>query len=478
VHSGRTVLRALTATAAFLGALVVAPGEVRADLRVPAEVTVSRLVAANADTYVAESAPAQTAGATPRLIVDGAPRRVAYLRFAVPAFDGRLRHATLRLHVSDVGGAGSVSGGSVLAASDTTWDEATTSWTNRPPLDGAPAGGLGPVVRNRWVSVDVTALVRSGRRLTLGIRSMNADDAAYDARGTGRGPRLVLDIDAPPAGVIVDAVGDLVCGEGAAVTPSQCHQVQVSDLIVEDPQVEAFLALGDLQYNAGSLSDFQTLYEPTYGRVKGITFPVIGNHKYQTPDGDGYWDYWGEQAGPRHRGWYSVDLPGASTWHLVALNSNCGTEVHCGDRSPQVQWLRADLQANDRPCVLAFFHHPRWSSGEAPGDNPAVAPFVRVLQRHDAEAILSGHSHNYERFARQRPDGTPAAGGIRQFVVGTGGRSVGAADGFARPFSAHSQFRLAHVFGLLRLSLSSNVLWWSFVDENGRVRDSGTDRCH
>jgi hypothetical protein len=159
------------------------------------------------------------------------------------------------------------------------------------------------------------------------------------------------------------------------------------------------------------------------------------------------------------------------------LNSNCG-EVSCAEGSAQVQWLRADLQANSRPCVAAFFHHPRWSSGKAPGDNPSVDPFVRVLQRHRAELILSGHSHNYERFGRQRANGVPAANGIRQFVVGTGGRSVDEDNGFEQPFSANSQFRLAHVFGLLRLSLTNSGFWWSFVDENGRVRDSGTDPCH
>jgi hypothetical protein len=209
--------------------------------------------------------------------------------------------------------------------------------------------------------------------------------------------------------------------------------------------------------------------------VKPITYPVIGNHKYLTPDGEGYWDYWGAQAGERYKGWYSFDL--GTRWHVVALNSNCG-EVSCANNSPQLNWLRADLRANDRPCVAAVIHHPRWSSGEAPGDNPVVDPFVRVLQTHRAELMLSGHSHNYERFARQRPDGTPAANGIRQFVVGTGGRSVDAATGFERPFSRNSQFRLAGVFGLLRLSLTDTGFWWSFVDENGRVRDSGTDPCH
>ncbi len=472
----RKVLRPLVV--GTLIAVLLAPAPSPAEDQSPGpspEFAMSRTVFAEADTYVAASAPTRPAGSAPRLVVDGSPRRVAYLRFPVPAFEGRLRRATLRVHVADVAGAGSTAGGTVLAASDSSWDEATMTWANRPALDRGTAGAVGPVRRNRWVDHDVTGLVRSGELLTLGIRSMQSDDAAYDARGSGFGPRLVLATDVAPEGVIIDAVGDLVCGGGATVTPVDCHEAQVSDLIVNDPEVEAFLALGDLQYNTGSLADFETYYEPTYGRVKAITRPVIGNHKYQTPDGDGYWDYFGAQAGTRGRGWYSFDV--GATWHLVALNSNCG-EVGCGYGSPQLDWLKADLRANDRPCVLAFFHHPRWSSGEAPGSNVSVDPFVRLLHRHRAETILSGHTHNYERFARQRPDGTAATNGIRQIVVGTGGRSVGPDHGFSRPFARNSQVRMAGVFGLLRMSLFDGGLWWSFVDEGGRIRDSGTDRCH
>lgn len=460
---------------AMTGATLTLTGPVTARTAPPAEVFATRSLAAVADTYVSEAGPARPAGDAPSLIVDGSPRRVAYLRFTVPLLPGRLRSATLRLHVADGARAGSERGGRVIGSSDVTWPEATTTWANRPSLDGPVAGGLGVARRGRWIERTVTRLVRSGEPLTLALRSMRGDDVAYDARGSGRGPRLVLAMDAPPNGAIVSAAGDLVCGAGGSVTPVACHEAQVSDLLVADPDLEAFLALGDLQYNDGSLAGFQTWYEPTYGRLNALVHPVVGNHKYQTAGAAGYWDYFGATAGTEGEGWYSFDV--GDSWHLVALNSNC-TEVGCANGSAQLQWLRADLRANDRPCVLAYWHHPRWSSGEAPRSNASVDPFIRLLQRHGAEAILSGHSHNYERFARQHPDGTAAADGIRQFVVGTGGRSVGPADGFHVPAQPHSEVRLAHVFGVLRMSLTDQALWWSFVDETGRVRDSGTDRCH
>ncbi len=460
---------------AMAGTTLVPAGPVAAQPTPTAEVFLSRTVAVAADTYVSAAQPGQPAGSAPRLVVDGAPRRVTYLRFAVPPFQGLLRSATLRLHVADLAGGGSDHGGTVIRSSDVAWPEATTTWATRPPLDGPVAGGLGVVQRGEWVERTVTSLVRAGQPLTLGIRSMSSDDVAYDAQGGGRGPRLVLDMDAPPNGAIVSAVGDMVCGAGTPTTPTTCHQQQVSDLLVADPDVEAFLALGDLQYNTGALPDFQTYYEPSYGRVKDITHPVVGNHKYQTAGAQGYWDYFGAAAGTEGEGWYSFDV--GTSWHLVALNSNC-SEVSCVNGSPQLQWLRSDLRANDRPCVLAYWHHPRWSSGKAPGNNPSVDAFVRLLQRHRAEVILSGHSHNYERFGPQLPSGMAAASGIRQFVVGTGGRSVGEDDGFGNPAEPNSQVRLPRVFGLLRMSLTNQAFWWSFVDDHGRVRDAGTNTCH
>ncbi len=439
------------------------------------EVDVTLTLAAVADTYLsAPPSPRPPGGDAPRLVVDGAPRRQAFIRFTVPDYDGRLRSATLRLHVSDLGGAGSVQGGVVRRSSDVTWTE-DVSWADRPALDGALAGSLGPVHRNTWVDLPVTTLVRRGLPLTLGIGSNHPDEVAYDSRGSGLGPRLVLDLDAPPDGVVVAAVGDMVCSDIHEVTATTCHQAQVSDLLVADPELDAFLALGDLQYPSGTLDDFQQHYEPSFGRVKDITHPVVGNHKYQSPDAAGYFDYFGAAAGPPQQGWYSFDL--GDRWHLVALNSNCG-QVACGDGSPQLDWLRADLRANSRPCVLAYWHHPRWSSGATPRRDDRVEPFVRVLAHHSAELALNGHVHTYERFAPQRADGTSVTRGLREIVIGTGGRSVGPEHDFEDPPLRNSQHRIAGVFGLARLVLTDTGYWWSFVDETGRVRDSGSTRCH
>ncbi len=84
------------------------------------------------------------------------------------------------------------------------------------------------------------------------------------------------------------------------------------------------------------------------------------------------------------KGYYSFDV--GSTWHVVVLNSNCDV-VSCAAGSAQEQWLRADLAATSRPCVIATWHHPRFSSSYS---NTPVAPFWNALQDYGAELTLAG----------------------------------------------------------------------------------------
>jgi len=244
----------------------------------------------------------------------------------------------------------------------------------------------------------------------------------------------------------------------------------VSDRIVTDPSVTWFLALGDLQYENGALASFETAYDASYGRLKAETKPVPGNHEYNTAGATGYYTYFGTTAGDPTKGYYSFDV--GSTWHVVALNSNCAA-VACAAGSAQEQWLRADLAAaSTRPCTLAFWHHPRFSSNEH-GDDPTVAPFWDALSNAGAELVLNGHDHGYERFEPQSPAAAPDPNGIREIVAGTGGRSLYA---FGAPH-ANSAVRDA-AFGYLRLTLGDRAYSWQFVNESGVVTDSGTGTCH
>ena len=288
---------------------------------------------------------------------------------------------------------------------------------------------------------------------------------------------------APPAVAqdpVIAAAGDIACDpadpnfNGGAGIDGYCRQRATSDLLVGAP-LAAVLPLGDVQYNSASLTNILQVYDPTWGRVKSISRPILGNHE---SSGTGYFDYFNGTgaadgpAGARGKGYYSFDV---GSWHLVALNSNCD-RVACSAGSEQEQWLRADLAAHPATCTLAYSHHARYSSGHD-GSNTFMQPIWEALDDADAEILLSGHSHDYERFAPLDRNGNlDQAGGIRQFVVGTGGAFF---TGGLDSRIANSEVAQNDTFGVLFLTLHASSYDWSFVPEAGKTfTDSGSGSCH
>jgi acid phosphatase type 7 len=232
--------------------------------------------------------------------------------------------------------------------------------------------------------------------------------------------------------------------------------------------------LGDNVYDNGTATEFSNCYGPSWGRpaIKSRTRPVAGNHDYNTPNATGYYGYFGAAAGDPAKGYYAYE---AGAWRVYVLNSNCAAIGGCSAGSPQEQWLRRELAANPRNCVLAMWHHPRFSSGEH-GNSTATQALWQTLYDFNAELILVGHDHSYERFAPQTATGTlDNARGIVQMVVGTGGRSH-YAFGTIR---ANSLVRNGDTYGVLRLSLASGSWSYGFVPETGKTfNDAGSGTCH
>jgi len=232
------------------------------------------------------------------------------------------------------------------------------------------------------------------------------------------------------------------------------------------------MAVGDLAYPDGSKKNFEC-YDKTWGRVKSRTRPAPGNHEFHSAGATPYFDYFGSAAGDPKLGYYSYEL---GSWHIIVLNSECTDVGGCETGSPQEKWLRADLAAHPVACTLAYWHKPLFSSGNAHGNDLTVKPLWQALYDANADVIIGGHDHDYERFAPQNPEGAAdPKRGMREFVVGTGGKNH-------RPFGeikANSEVRDFTAFGVLKLSLRPAGYDWEFIPEAGKgFTDSGSGSCH
>lgn len=228
---------------------------------------------------------------------------------------------------------------------------------------------------------------------------------------------------------------------------------------------------GDNAYEEGTAEQFAKCYDPTWGRHKARTRPSVGNHEFHSGGATPYFDYFGAVAGDPKKGYYSYDL---GTWHIIVLNSECQEVGGCQAGSAEEEWLHTDLQQHPAACSLAYWHKPLFSSGAKHGNDPEMKPFWNDLYAGRVSVVLNGHDHDYERFALQDPEGKADKVGIREFVIGTGGKSH-------RPFGIpkqNSEIRDDTAFGVLKLVLHPNGYDWQFIPEPGKTfTDSGSGQC-
>ncbi len=282
---------------------------------------------------------------------------------------------------------------------------------------------------------------------------------------------------ASPAAVTLVGAGDIAeCGNPG----SQQTAVLVQEVLSDVPSATVFTA-GDNAYPDGSAADYQNCYDPTWGQFKAKTRPALGNHEYDTGSADPSFDYYngpGSTTGPagnRGEGWYSYDK---GKWHIVVLNANA-TFVGTRAGSPQETWLKADLAATAQPCILAYWHHPRFYSGTTtplPAPTSSLLDFWKDLYAAGADLIINGHAHVYERYAPQTPDGVlDLTNGIRQIIVGTGGESGGSLTVLRQNVEVVE----GRTLGVVELTLDDGRYAWEFEPVAGKVfNDRGTGLCH
>jgi len=231
---------------------------------------------------------------------------------------------------------------------------------------------------------------------------------------------------------------------------------------------------GDNAYDSGSASEFQSYYAPTWGRHKAKTRPAPGNHDYRSANASGYFDYFGAVAGDPAKGYYSYE---AGAWHVVVINTSgegACAKIACGAGSAQEQWLRADLAASTKQCTVAYWHHPRYSIGQH-GNNTGTQALWQALYDYGVELLLTGHDHNYQRWKPMNGAGAvDSARGLRNFVVGTGGKNA-----YTLGSNPNVDAAQTGTPGVLKLTLHAGSYDWLFLPIAGKTyTDSGSGTCH
>ena len=270
---------------------------------------------------------------------------------------------------------------------------------------------------------------------------------------------------------VVMAAGDIACDPTSAYfnggngTAGSCRQKYTAKLLAG---ANAVLDLGDNQYESGTLAQYLSSYDLSWGPYKPITYPAPGNHEYYTTGAPGYFAYFGDRAGPAGLGYYSFEI---GAWHMISLDSSVSAAVG----SPQYNWLQTDLQTHSNLCTAAYWHEPRYRAGNYT-DLGKVKPLWDLLYLYKADLVLNGHQHNYQRFAPMTPSGTiDRVNGIREIIAGTGGK------GHQSVVTTDPRVEAANgtTFGVLAVTLHATSFDWKFLPEAGKTyTDSGTTACH
>jgi hypothetical protein len=413
--------------------------------------------------------------------------------------------AVLRLWAST-----SASASFTAQAVSSSWSESTLTWNTQPPLGTALASVTG-VTAGQASEFDVSAYVTGNGTYALVITGSGDQVKFISTESTTHTPpelgltwtpptttttttssstttsTTTTTTPPPPADPVIAAAGDIACPPPATRTSSTCHHQDTANLLAAG-DYDAVLPVGDLQYECGEPSAYQTVYDPSWGQFRSKSHPAAGDNDYgsatdvcSTPGASGYFTYFEGAASPNQpdctsacQGYYSYEL---GTWHVVVLNTNCGQPGvgGCGATSAQGRWLAADLAAHPTQCILAYWHLPRWKQ-----DGTLSSPssyFATALYNAGAEVVLSGNNHFYARFAPQDPAGAAdPANGIRQFIVGTGGKSL---HGLSSNPDPEVEVRQNATYGILELTLHPDGYSWRFVPEAGRTfTDSGSQSCH
>lgn len=437
------------------------------------------------DTYVAASAPTTNFGNANPIQVSNS-NNTGFLKFdtsGIPS-GATVNSVTLRLFST----AALASGGTEFHPLQDTWNEGTATYANTLGVGGtvtwdpAVLATSGTPALNAWLetTLPASAVTKAGNT-NLGLKYNTTGVVAKFAskEDVTNKPQLVVSYSTgqppppPPGETVLWAVGDM-CDDDNTPTPD-C--AAVGDMINADTDADVFLGLGDLQYENGELVNFNTYYKPkVHDKISDITKPVPGNHEYNTAGAVGYYSFFGTNygdAGDPTKGYYALTV---GNWRIIGTNSNCTPAGGCSSTSPQGSFIRAQLDAarTAGQCQLGFDHHPGWSDGSNYGGGTSTGKeLFNHFYDYTAELFLSGHEHNYQRFTQLNKSYAADSNGVRQMVVGSGGKNL---TTLGTP-SSINQYQQASKFGAIRLVLTNTGYTGEFRAVDGTVMDTFSGTC-
>jgi hypothetical protein len=463
------------------------------------QLSITTANAGGEDTHIQIANPTTNYGQAAYLEVDNDTVKRGLSRFNITGLPAGsvVSDATLRLYVFDY----SPTAGVISAVSDS-WSESTTTWSNAPAIGATIASLTNPATVGTWVQANVTAAVTGNGTVNFYITSANSNGVDYHSgENAVNPPTLVITYTSsgnptatftpsptsppgptstptplPTSTATPPSSSDPILIGAGDISSCNNNNDEITAQLIEGAFVSGatgrVFTAGDVVYESGTNAEFANCYHPTWGRFRNNTAPSVGNHEYLTNGASGYYSYFGGLAGDPTKGYYSYNL---GAWHIVVINSNCSRVGGCSAGSPQEKWLRADLAANPRACTVAYWHHPRFSSGTL-GNFSSMTAIWQALYDFNAEVVIAGHDHIYERFAPQTASGgLDLQRGIREFIVGTGGKNH-TSLGTTKP---NSEVRHSGTYGVLKLTLHANSYDWQFIPQPGKTfTDSGTALCH
>jgi hypothetical protein len=421
---------------------------------------------AEADARVKQSSPSTNYGNATTLQVDDTsdPDLESFIRFTVTGVSRPVQNARVRLFATTNG----TRNGPAIYATDPSWDEKDITWNKRPARTSAAVDNKGVINTNSWVEYDVTSLMTGNGTFSFVLAGDSNDAVAFSAREGIQPPQLVVTFSGGVTPTLTATVtptlseGSVTFVGAGDISSCNNNNDELTAQLLDSIPGTVF-AVGDNAYESGTLTQFMNCYDPTWGRHKARIKPVPGNHEYLTSGASGYFQYFDNIPS-----YYAYNL---GSWRIYALNS----EIDVSDSSEQVKWLQADLASNPSQCVLAYWHRPRWSSGNHHGSDTEMQTLWQILDSAGAELVINGHEHNYERFAPMDATGQADPLGMREFVVGTGGRELYSFGTLLPNSEAHD----GTSFGVLKLTLRPTGYDWQFVPAAGSTfTDSGSTECH